>query len=63
VIDRFRSMPMARSAELIGRTAADLVRNILIIVLMLVVGYIISFGFQRARVLKWSDGQTRARVL
>ena len=46
VIDRFRSMPMARSAVLIGRTAADLVRNILILVLMIVVGYIIGFGFK-----------------
>jgi ABC transporter DrrB family efflux protein len=46
VIDRFRSMPMARSAVLIGRTAADLVRNVLIIVLMLSVGYIIGFRFQ-----------------
>ncbi|HET6865417.1 MAG TPA: ABC transporter permease [Solirubrobacteraceae bacterium] len=46
VIDRFRSMPMARSAVLIGRTSADLVRNVLIIVLMIVVGYIIGFGFQ-----------------
>jgi ABC transporter DrrB family efflux protein len=46
VIDRFRSMPMARSAVLIGRTAADLVRNVLIIVLMIVVGYIIGFRFQ-----------------
>ena len=46
VIDRFRSMPMARSAVLIGRTTADLVRNILIIVLMIVVGYIIGFGFK-----------------
>ena len=46
VIDRFRSMPMARSAVLIGRTSADLVRNILIIVLMIVVGYIIGFGFK-----------------
>jgi ABC transporter DrrB family efflux protein len=46
VIDRFRSMPMARSAVLVGRTAADLVRNVLIIVLMIVVGYIIGFSFQ-----------------
>jgi ABC-2 type transport system ATP-binding protein len=45
VIDRFRSMPMARSAVLIGRTAADLVRNVLIILLMIVVGYIIGFRF------------------
>ena len=28
VVDRFRSMPMARSAVLVGRTIADLVRNI-----------------------------------
>ena len=46
VIDRFRSMPMARSAVLIGRTTADLVRNVLIIVLMIIVGYIIGFSFQ-----------------
>jgi ABC transporter DrrB family efflux protein len=46
VIDRFRSMPMARSAVLVGRTTADLVRNVLIIVLMIVVGYIIGFRFQ-----------------
>jgi ABC-2 type transport system ATP-binding protein len=45
VIDRFRSMPMARSAVLIGRTVADLVRNVLIIGLMTVVGYVIGFRF------------------
>jgi ABC transporter DrrB family efflux protein len=46
VIDRFRSMPMARSAVLLGRTNADLVRNVLIIGLMVVVGYLIGFRFQ-----------------
>jgi len=45
VIDRFRSMPMARSAVLVGRTLADLVRNVLIIALMIVVGYIVGFRF------------------
>jgi ABC transporter DrrB family efflux protein len=45
VIDRFRSMPMARSAVLAGRTAADLVRNVLIVVLMIVVGYAVGFRF------------------
>ena len=39
-------MPMARSAVLIGRTAADVVRNVLIIALMIVVGYIIGFEFK-----------------
>jgi ABC-2 type transport system ATP-binding protein len=46
VIDRFRSMPMARSAVLLGRTTADLVRNILVIGLMIVVGYLVGFRFQ-----------------
>ena len=46
VIDRFRSMPMARSAVLLGRTTADLLRNILIIGLMVVVGYLVGFRFQ-----------------
>jgi ABC transporter DrrB family efflux protein len=45
VIDRFRSMPMTRSAVLIGRTVADLVRNVLIIGLMIIVGYLIGFRF------------------
>nr|WP_181763536.1 ABC transporter permease [Streptomyces albidus (ex Kaewkla and Franco 2022)] len=45
VIDRFRTMPMARSAVLVGRTAADLVRNVLIIGLMILVGYVIGFRF------------------
>ena len=46
VVDRFRSMPMARSAVLAGRTVADLVRNILIIGLMIAVGYAVGFRFQ-----------------
>lgn len=46
VIDRFRSMPMARSAVLLGRTTADLVRNVGIIGLMIVVGYLVGFRFQ-----------------
>jgi ABC-2 type transport system permease protein/oleandomycin transport system permease protein len=46
VVDRFRSMPMSRSAVLIGRTVADLVRNVLIIGLMIAVGYLIGFQFK-----------------
>jgi ABC transporter DrrB family efflux protein len=45
VVDRFRSMPMARSAVLLGRTVADLVRNVLIIGLMILVGYAVGFRF------------------
>ena len=46
VIDRFRSLPMARSAVLAGRTMSDLIRNALIIALMLGVGFLIGFRYQ-----------------
>lgn len=43
VIDRFRSLPMARSAVLAGRTLADLARNAFVNLLMLAVGFLIGF--------------------
>jgi ABC-2 type transport system permease protein/oleandomycin transport system permease protein len=43
LIERFRSLPMARSAVLAGRTVADLIRNVLVTVLMVVVGMIVGF--------------------
>ena len=43
VIDRFRSLPMARSAVLAGRTLADLIRNGFVIGLMVVLGYVLGF--------------------
>jgi len=45
LIDRFRSLPMARSAFLVGRVLADSVRYIILIALMIVVGIIIGFRF------------------
>src|ERR671930_34236 len=45
VVDRFRSMPMARSAVLAGRTLADLVRTLFVVALMVAVGYAIGFRF------------------
>ncbi len=45
LMDRFRSLPMARSAVLAGRTLADVVMNMLAIALMLGVGYAIGFRF------------------
>jgi ABC-2 type transport system permease protein/oleandomycin transport system permease protein len=46
LIDRFRSLPMARSAVLVGRTGADLVRNFFVILLMCVVGVIVGWTVQ-----------------
>ncbi len=47
VVDRFRSMPMARSAVLSGRTMADLVRSVAVLLLMIAVGYLIGFRFNQ----------------
>lgn len=45
LIDRFRSLPMARPAVLAGRTLADIVTNLLSVVILVVTGLIIGFGF------------------
>jgi ABC-2 type transport system permease protein len=48
IIDRFRSLPMSRSAVLAGRTIADLVRNVFVVLLMIVVGMAVGFRPQAA---------------
>lgn len=45
IVDRFRSLPMARSAVLAGRTLADGFRSFLTILLMTGVGYLLGFRF------------------
>src|SRR5438309_2543263 len=45
MIDRFRSLPMARSAVLAGRTLSDTVRNVFVVLLITVVGSAIGFRF------------------
>ncbi len=42
-VDRFRSLPIARSAVLIGRTAADLVTNAITLIVMLLIGIAVGF--------------------
>ncbi|WP_433796744.1 ABC transporter permease [Actinoplanes sp. CA-252034] len=43
VVDRLRSLPMARSAVLLGRTVADLVMNIGTLTVMIAVGLLVGF--------------------
>ena len=43
LIERFRALPMSRSAVLAGRTVADLVRNVFVVVLITVVGSAVGF--------------------
>ena len=45
VIDRLRAMPIARSAVLLGRLGADLVRLLVTLVIIIGVGYAVGFRF------------------
>ncbi|HTX63515.1 MAG TPA: ABC transporter permease [Acidimicrobiales bacterium] len=50
VIDRFRAMPMARSAVLLGRLTADTARLVLTLLVILGVGYAVGFRFHNGAV-------------
>src|SRR5262249_27658698 len=50
LIERFHSLPIARSAVLTGRSIADLLRNVFVVVLMCVVGYLVGWRPQGSAV-------------
>jgi len=52
LVDRFRSLPMAKSAVLTGRTISDLVRNTFVVIVMWSVGLLVGFRPQ-GNVLSW----------
>jgi ABC transporter DrrB family efflux protein len=54
VIDRFRSLPMARSAVLVGRTAGDVVINVLSIAVMVGAGLVVGW---RIRTSVWEAAE------
>ena len=43
LIERFRALPMSRSAVLAGRTLADLVRNVFVMMIITAVGFAVGF--------------------
>src|ERR1700722_15653187 len=45
-IDRLRSMPMARSAVLLGRLGADLGRLLVVTLILVAIGYAVGFRFE-----------------
>ena len=45
LVDRFRSLPMARSALLVGRTTSDVAKNLVLVLLVIGVGYLVGFKF------------------
>jgi ABC transporter DrrB family efflux protein len=53
VIDRFRSLPMSRSALLVGRTLSDLVRNAGTVLVLVVVALVVG----------WRPGESLLRIL
>jgi ABC-2 type transport system permease protein len=50
LIDRFRSLPMARAAVLAGRTTSDIVTNALSLTVLLITGLIIGFSFHTSAI-------------
>ena len=50
LIDRFRSLPMARPAVLAGRTLSDIVTNFLSVCVLVITGLIIGFSFSASGV-------------
>jgi ABC transporter DrrB family efflux protein len=44
IIDRLRSLPIARSAVLVGRTLSDLARNVVSVILMIGIGFAVGFS-------------------
>jgi len=43
IIDRFRSLPMSRSAVLVGRTTADLLSNVLVVIIMTICALLVGW--------------------
>jgi ABC transporter DrrB family efflux protein len=48
IIDRFRSLPMSRSAVLIGRTVSDVANNLLVVVVMALTGAIVGWRIRNS---------------
>ena len=47
VTDRFRSMPMAGSAVVVGRATADMLNSALVLVIMILTGLLVGWGAHR----------------
>jgi ABC-2 type transport system permease protein/oleandomycin transport system permease protein len=45
-VDRFRSLPMARSAMLAGRATSDLIKNFILLLVVIGIGYLVGFRFE-----------------
>lgn len=59
VIDRFRSLPMSRAAVMGGRTVADMIRNLVVILILVGVGSLYGFRFASG----WVDAITMVAIM
>lgn len=50
IVDRFRSLPMARSAVLAGRTSFDMAKNLILVIVVIGIGYLVGFRFMNGTV-------------
>ena len=50
IIDRFRSLPMSRSAVLVGRTTSDVVYNVLSLIIMALTGLLVGWRIREGAV-------------
>ena len=48
IIDRFRSLPMSRAAVLIGRTASDVIYNVLTLIIMALTGLLVGWRIRNS---------------
>jgi len=48
IIDRFRSLPMARSAVLVGRTASDVLYNVISLAIMAITGLLVGWRIRNS---------------
>ncbi len=62
VIDRFRSLPMSRSAVLVGRTLSDLCTNMIAVVVVGVTGYLVGWSINNGIARHVGRGRTAAAV-
>ncbi len=58
LVDRFRSLPMARPAMLAGRATSDLIKNFILLLVVIGIGYLVGFSFKNG-----SDGALAMIVL
>ena len=59
IIERFRSLPMSRSAVLVGRTGSDVLNNIIVIVVMSLTGLVcmLALGGVSTSIAYWLWGR------